>query len=597
MSSFTSSFRIGNKAIVREPHRSQVQRFVIHWFRPHDLRIHDNPSLIFSSTTGHDVDCHVIPVFVFDKKLYGDTNRVQSSNCMKCGVRRANFLIESVIDLRQQLQKYCQSQLLVGYDTPANFFHTIITDIKKYYISRLNDRHVVGSPRTTDTNNKNNGDDVQFDIVIVCQDEPVREERMQVYDVSKVLRQHLNPVDHERIVTQQWGSTMFMPKKMSMHSSFSDMPNDFPGFVKKIRRCKILDPLPIPSYMPFPIGLYSNINNNNNNSNDNATTNNDEGTNTNNNNNNKSDDDTTSTTTTDDTTSTPNDDSTSSTNVNPLTFMPSLVDLGYTPEQISTTLKHHKQSRMKLMVGGETNALKRVQEYIWDLDLLRDWSIMRSKPILQNKSTLFSPYLAHGCISPRYINAEVKRCYKERKAERAMVIIQSELKHRDYQKFYCIKHGDGIFQKRGAIPIHRRDTKPKLFTRSKTDFTKWKEGRTGYPFVDAIMREITSTGYASYRCRLNAASFFVYDMKHDWRRGAQYFEEQLIDFDVYLNWWVRYFCCCCCCVCNSNMFCCVESVRFHNDFATKISFFFMPVMVQCCKFYNWSNISSMCSIT
>ncbi|CAE8599572.1 unnamed protein product, partial [Polarella glacialis] len=62
------------------------------------------------------------------------------------------------------------------------------------------------------------------------------------------------------------------------------------------------------------------------------------------------------------------------------------------------------------------------------------------------------------------------------------------------------------------------------------------EGRTGFPLVDANMRELRSTGWMSNRGRQIVASFLVLDLKVDWRRGADWFESCCIDYDVTSNW-------------------------------------------------------------
>jgi deoxyribodipyrimidine photo-lyase len=67
----------------------------------------------------------------------------------------------------------------------------------------------------------------------------------------------------------------------------------------------------------------------------------------------------------------------------------------------------------------------------------------------------------------------------------------------------------------------------------------WIQGHTGYPLVDAAMRELLATGYMSNRARQNVASFFVHYLKQDWRIGADYFASTLLDYDPssnYLNW-------------------------------------------------------------
>jgi deoxyribodipyrimidine photo-lyase len=66
-------------------------------------------------------------------------------------------------------------------------------------------------------------------------------------------------------------------------------------------------------------------------------------------------------------------------------------------------------------------------------------------------------------------------------------------------------------------------------------FDAWREGRTGYPIVDAAMRQINTTGYMHNRLRMIAASFLVKDLLVDWRRGERYFADTLIDYDLASN--------------------------------------------------------------
>ncbi|TCP11843.1 deoxyribodipyrimidine photo-lyase type I [Crenobacter luteus] len=66
-------------------------------------------------------------------------------------------------------------------------------------------------------------------------------------------------------------------------------------------------------------------------------------------------------------------------------------------------------------------------------------------------------------------------------------------------------------------------------------FAAWCEGRTGYPLVDAAMRQLNRTGYMHNRLRMVAASFLVKDLLIDWRRGERYFAEKLLDFELASN--------------------------------------------------------------
>ena len=67
------------------------------------------------------------------------------------------------------------------------------------------------------------------------------------------------------------------------------------------------------------------------------------------------------------------------------------------------------------------------------------------------------------------------------------------------------------------------------------DFEAWKKGETGYPIVDAGMRELNSTGYMHNRVRMIVASFLTKHLLIDWRWGEAYFAEKLLDFDLASN--------------------------------------------------------------
>jgi len=70
---------------------------------------------------------------------------------------------------------------------------------------------------------------------------------------------------------------------------------------------------------------------------------------------------------------------------------------------------------------------------------------------------------------------------------------------------------------------------------SKTNFKRWCEGTTGFPIVDAGMRQLNKTGYMHNRVRMIVASFLTKDLLIDWRWGERYFAQQLVDYDPSIN--------------------------------------------------------------
>ena len=180
--------------------------------------------------------------------------------------------------------------------------------------------------------------------------------------------------------------------------------------------------------------------------------------------------------------------------------------------------------------GGETAGQERLQHYLWDADRLRDYKSTRNGLLGPDYSSKFSPWLAAGCLSPRWIHREVKRYEDERVSNEDTYWLLFELRWRDFFQFQFLKHGESFFTPTGIRDVD------KTWTHDRTAFHQWAAGETGVPFVDANMRELNETGYMSNRGRQNVASFLVDALGVDWRWGAAYFEEQLIDYDVASNW-------------------------------------------------------------
>lgn len=156
----------------------------------------------------------------------------------------------------------------------------------------------------------------------------------------------------------------------------------------------------------------------------------------------------------------------------------------------------------------------------------------------ESYSTKFAPWLALGCLSPRYVAQQCLQYEKERIANKSTYWAVFELLWRDFFRFFAKKHGNSIFFLDGTLGRAAHGTHPnsRRWNFDKRRFQAWKDGRTGFPFVDANMRELAATGFMSNRGRQNVCSFLSIDMSMDWRYGADYFEEQLLDYDVCSNW-------------------------------------------------------------
>ncbi len=180
--------------------------------------------------------------------------------------------------------------------------------------------------------------------------------------------------------------------------------------------------------------------------------------------------------------------------------------------------------------GGEAAGKRRVDAYIWEEDRLREYKQTRNGLLGAGYSSKFSPWLAAGCLSPRWLYREVKRYEAERVANEDTYWLIFELLWRDFFQFQFRKHGRDFFQPGGIRGVEKE------WRRDREQFRRWAAGETGVPFVDANMRELNQTGYMSNRGRQNVASVLADWLGIDWRWGAAYFEQQLVDYDVASNW-------------------------------------------------------------
>jgi len=205
------------------------------------------------------------------------------------------------------------------------------------------------------------------------------------------------------------------------------------------------------------------------------------------------------------------------------TSIPTLKDLGLN-DFIS-----HPNSAFPFK-GGETEALKRLNNYFFKTKKLGFYKKTRNGLIGKDFSSKFSPWLANGSLSARTIYWKVKEFETLHFKNQSTYWLIFELIWRDYFKYVSIKHGNNIFKIGGIL---NKDYKWHAFEK---DILKWINGKTKEAFVNANMIELQKTGWMSNRGRQNVASYFAKNLKLDWRIGAAYFESMLIDYDVHSNY-------------------------------------------------------------
>ena len=208
----------------------------------------------------------------------------------------------------------------------------------------------------------------------------------------------------------------------------------------------------------------------------------------------------------------------------PQLFLPTL-------EELNLTFTPIDSRAVVPFKGGETEAIARLNHYFFETKCISKYKETRNGLIGADYSSKFSPWLAMGCISPRFINYELKKYESQFGANESTYWLIFELLWRDYFRFMMKKYNVKLFQQAGiqnkGISVNKHNAH---------QLQEWIDGKTGVDFVDANMLELKLTGFMSNRGRQNVASYLCNDLKLDWRFGAAYFEQQLIDYDVCSNW-------------------------------------------------------------
>ena len=390
-----------------------MSKTIIIWYR-NDLRVHDHEPMY--NAVGEKA--RVIPVYCFDKRQFGET----PFGFKKTNSHRAQFMLESVEDLRNSLQKL-GSNLIVRYGLPEDEVKAIAQEVKA-------------------------------DAVYYHQEVTSEETH-----VEKKLKKALKDLDIK--VKSFWGATLYLAEDLPFR--ISQVPELYTNFRKQVeKKSAVEEPLPTPDKLSSLPDINAGE-------------------------------------------------------------LPTLEDFGLEASQ-------YDDRAVLKFIGGETAAKERLQHYFWGTDCLAKYKETRNGMLGADYSSKFSPWLAQGCISPRYIHDKVQQYEIERTKNNSTYWLIFELIWRDFFRFICAKHGDKIFWQSGlqGIDIPWKEDWER--------FDLWREGKTGYPLVDANMRELSATGFMSNRGRQNVASFLTKNLGIDWRMGAEWFESLLVDYDVCSNW-------------------------------------------------------------
>jgi len=171
---------------------------------------------------------------------------------------------------------------------------------------------------------------------------------------------------------------------------------------------------------------------------------------------------------------------------------------------------------------GEENARERLADFV--KHRLAEYDINRDYPYLDGTSHL-SEIISTGQISIR----EVYNYAMKMPFSKGRTVFVKELAWRDF--YNMIYH---FYPDQQNVEINSKYRKI-AWRYDEESIMKWKEGHTGFPIVDAAMRQLAEEGWIHNRLRMIAASFLVKDLLIDWRIGEKIFSEMLIDYDPASN--------------------------------------------------------------
>jgi deoxyribodipyrimidine photo-lyase len=384
------------------------ERIILVWFR-NDLRIHDN-EILLEATRKAD---KVLPVYCFDPYYFQNN----ADGTPKTGTLRARFLLESVADLRKNLQAL-DSELIIRIGDPTEVLPQLAA---QYGVS-------------------------------------------EVYHHREVAHEETNI--SERVETTLWnlrlnlkhfiGHTLY--HKEDLPFPIKDIPDSFAVFKKKVERDSDVRPcLATPEIISTP----------------------------------------------------------------------EIIDAGELPTLQQLGLNEpvdDPRSSIKF-IGGETAGLARLKEYFTNNSQVAPTKGRNGATV--DRSSKISPWIALGCISMRQVYWAVVK-HEQTHNVHNTGMLELELLWRDYFRFMFKKHGKQYFTTDEQAETTSAD--------KQALFEKWKSGNTGIPFIDASMHKLNITGYISNFSRQMVAGYLVRDLEVDWKKGAAYFEEKLIDYSPASNW-------------------------------------------------------------
>ena len=191
--------------------------------------------------------------------------------------------------------------------------------------------------------------------------------------------------------------------------------------------------------------------------------------------------------------------------------------------------KKENKVDMSLWPAGEDSALNRLKDFL--VNKASNYSKDRNDPIIDGTSRM-SPYLALGVISSKRCILEGLKLnnFEFNSGNNGITKWIDEIVWREFYRNIMFS-----FPKVGRNQPFQDFSKSIKWRHEQKELHAWKNGMTGFPIIDAAMRQLLHEGWMHNRLRMVVAMFFTKNMLHDWRLGEAYFMQNLIDGDFASN--------------------------------------------------------------
>ncbi|RUS76899.1 hypothetical protein EGW08_015338 [Elysia chlorotica] len=184
-----------------------------------------------------------------------------------------------------------------------------------------------------------------------------------------------------------------------------------------------------------------------------------------------------------------------------------------------------------LYPGGETEALDRMERHLKKVNWICSFEKPKTEPnSLLPSTTVLSPYLKFGCLSARLFYHKIINVYKGKKHSQPPVSLIGQVLWREF--YYTVAAVTPNFDKMEGNPVCKQIP----WQENADHLNAWKQGRTGYPFIDAVMTQLRQEGWIHHLARHAVACFLTRgDLWVSWEEGQKEFEKLLLDADWSLN--------------------------------------------------------------